>query len=220
MKPINAYGGGIVVTHSKTLADRVRSIAAGNRAEENVPVAKVINIFCETHFLSTPFSYPALYLLASRSLNARCCAVYRKVQKPAGRKSFSDFQALLGMEKLSSLDERVLVRNRKAQILREFLSHNIKVQSIIPGSLSNFYFFVTVVGSDVWKVRKFLLKKGIDAGIGSEIADDCAMLLGYPDCPNARKVFEQAVQIPLYENLTDLEVKYVAQSLSSSIRQR
>ncbi|MCX5705905.1 MAG: DegT/DnrJ/EryC1/StrS family aminotransferase [Candidatus Omnitrophica bacterium] len=220
MKPINTYGGGMVVTNSQRLADSIRLISAGFRIDENVPTAKVISTLCETGFLSTPLAYPALYMMASRGWSTYCSAIYRRVQKPAGRKTFSDFQALVGLEKLKSLDERIKARNKKAQTLRESLSDSIKIQSIIPGSLSSYYFFVAIVDSDVWKTRKFLLRRGIDAGIGSEIADDCAMLLGYHDCPNAKKVFERAIQIPLYEDISERAIKYVAKTLSTSVKEK
>ena len=215
MKPINTYGGGMVVTNLQSLADTVRSIASEFRADENVPKAKIASTFCETNFLPMLLAYPALHLLASKRWNAYCSAIYWKFQKPAGRKTFSDFQASVGLEKLKSLDVRIQIRNKKAEVLKKCLIKSIRPQSIILGTLSSYYFFVVIVDSDAWKLRKLLLRRGIDAGVGAEIADDCARLLGYNDCQNVRNVFEHAIQLPLYENLSECDIRYMTQVLTA-----
>lgn len=77
-------------------------------------------------------------------------------------------------------------------------------------------------GSDLWKVRfrpeafstrKYLLARGFDAGIGNEIADDCAVALAYNDCPQVENVFTRAIHLPLHEGVSDQQIERLAKLL-------
>ena len=59
-------------------------------------------------------------------------------------------------------------------------------------------------------MRRLLLKHGFDAGVGEEIADNCAKSLGYEDCPNADMVFSRAIHLPVHEGMTDRQVSRLA----------
>jgi hypothetical protein len=194
-----------------------RNLFPGSEAcvsEESIPVRKMINLFCEDNFLATPLAYPALFMLASRRWNTYCSGFYRRLQKAPAKNSFSGFQAHLGLEKIRTLDERVRKRNDKALVMAGELDKRIKPQEIIKGTLSSYYFFVALVPEDPWAVRKKLLMRGVDAGVFSEIADDCASLMGYRDCPNAGYVFNHAIQLPLYEFLSDDEIRFISDAVS------
>ncbi|MCK4647970.1 hypothetical protein KAT51_00460 [bacterium] len=63
------------------------------------------------------------------------------------------------------------------------------------------------------EIRGQLLMHGIDAGIGDEIADDCGVMLGYRDCPNATRVFQHAIQLPVPEAMSEYHMRRIAQVL-------
>ncbi len=67
------------------------------------------------------------------------------------------------------------------------------------------------------EIRRQLLMHGIDAGIRDEIANDCGVLLGYRDCPNATRVFQQAIQLPLHEGMSEHDIRWVAQVLKDQL---
>ncbi|HET6718494.1 MAG TPA: hypothetical protein VFH22_02525, partial [Rhodocyclaceae bacterium] len=44
-------------------------------------------------------------------------------------------------------------------------------------------------------------RRGLDLGIGSEVMDDSARLLGRNDCPGAATAYAQAVLLPCWDGM-------------------
>lgn len=215
IKPVNTYGGGMIVTNNDKIADKIRNTLGGIRVNAGIPFKKMILARLEDYFLSTPLFYPGLYLLASAYWHKKIYSFYRKLQGAANVKGgFCGFQALIGMEKLNTLEQRVSQRNIQALLLRSLLNEKIKVQRILEGANSNYYFFVFLLPGDIWRARKFLLMHGVDAGIEAEIADDCGKYLGSADCHSAAEIFRHSIQIPLHEGMSEANIRYLAETLN------
>ena len=60
------------------------------------------------------------------------------------------------------------------------------------------------------------LMRGIDAGVGAEIADNCAQLLGWTDCPGVDRVFPHAIALPIFDGITEAQIERVARALHKS----
>ena len=220
IKPINTYGGGMIATDDSKLANKIRqSIENYKKSNFNV-VKKMIVANLENIFISTIFSFPFFYLLASPKLKEKTASFYRLMHgHPSPHQGYTELQACLGIEKLKTLNERIKIRQKKAGILKSLLNKNIKPQKILTKASTNYYFFVALLpsGCDIIKTRKLLLKKGIDAGIEDEVTDDCGLILGKKDCPNAEKVFKSAIHLPLYSGLSDSQIEYIVKVLNSFI---
>lgn len=213
-KPINAYGGGMVVTNNEELFKRMRRQLASSKCRGNLPLKKVIVAAFENMFLPTALMFPVLSLLASEKWNKKISAFYRMIQKPpASNQGFSAFQTWAGLGKLGLLEERIVRRQQQANLFKSLLNNRIKPQLIETGFYPSYYFFVARLPSDAWQARKLLLRRGIDAGIGHEITDDCSGILGFTDCPNTRGVFKNALQLPLHEGLREKDFRYIAKTL-------
>lgn len=218
IKPINTYGGGVVVTNNGELARKVQERVTHYKNQTELPIKKIIMSLFENWLLSTPLSFPALHLLASGRWHKKMFAIYKAAQKPSKpRESFTDFQAFVGLEKLKTLDERNARRREQANLLKSLLSKKVLPQQIVDGASPNYYFFVALLPFSIWETRRFLLKHGIDAGIGAEIADDCGSFLKRTDCPNARAVFQHAIQLPLHEGMSEHHIQRVAKVLRKTV---
>jgi dTDP-4-amino-4,6-dideoxygalactose transaminase len=214
IKPVNTYGGGMVVTDNEKLAGKVCEASLHQRSKVYVPIKKNIIAFFENLCLPTPLFFPILYLLASPRWNKKISYLYRTLQKSlAPRQLFSDAQAFIGIEKLKTLEKRIALRQAQASLFKSLLSNKVTPQQIGDEISPNYYFFVALLPSNIWEVRKFLLMHGIDAGIGAEIADDCGSILGRTDCPNTTEVFQQAIQLPLHEGMSKYHIWYVVEVL-------
>jgi dTDP-4-amino-4,6-dideoxygalactose transaminase len=218
IKPINTYGGGMVVTNDEDLVTKIRRsiIYDGNQAR--IPLKKIFVAYFENWFLPTPLSFPFLYLLASHYWSEKAFKLYRAAQRlSASKQPFTDFQAFIGLEKLKTLEKKIAIRQSQANLLKLLLGSSIIPQKIGEGMSTNYYFFVALLPSDTntWQIRKYLLMHGIDAGIGAEIADDCGSILGRKDCPNTREVFRRGIQLPLYEGMPQCHIRYVAKILGN-----
>ncbi|MDD5356457.1 MAG: DegT/DnrJ/EryC1/StrS family aminotransferase, partial [Candidatus Omnitrophica bacterium] len=165
-------------------------------------------------------SLPVLHLLASKRWNKKIYRFYRLAQKPpCPQQSFSGLQASIGLEKLKTLDKRIVSRQTQAELFKSLLDAKVKPQHIEEGVVPNYYFFVALLPVNPRQVRRSLLKRGIDAGIGAEIADDCGNALASPDCPNAAEVFRRGLQLPLYEGLPEARIRYVAKALGEILNE-
>ena len=211
IKLINIYGGGMIVTDNEKLASKVRMEIARSGSKSKIPFKKIVSALLEKIFLSTFISFPFLYLLAIPYWHKRIYGLYRKMQRlSAPRYPFTDVQAFIGLEKLRTLKERIAYRQEQAHLFKSLLNNKLMFQQIGNEILTNYYFFVALLPGSAWKTRKFLLMRGIDAGIGAEIADNCSSILESIDCHNTKIIFRQAIQLPLHEDLTKSNLHYIA----------
>jgi perosamine synthetase len=217
MKPVNTYGGGMILTNDSNLADKIRQAIVSCKKADSVPLKKIIVALTEDVLFSTPAAWPLLYLLSSKRWNNVLAQFYRLVQKPPKPSiAFSGFQAAAGLEKIKTLQKRIKARQVLADSLRSLLDKRIKSQAVEIGAIHGYYFFVALFPQNVWKARRFLLSRGIDAGIESEVTDNCGKILGH-DCPNANEVFNRAIQLPLYEGLSKRKIHRIAKALNEAL---
>lgn len=217
-KPVNTWGGGMVVTRDPALALHVRERRRHGKADPEFLRKKIASVRAEQRMFETGAAFLPLSLLAFPGISNVVSALYRRVQHTAPQAlRYLPWQAELGLKKLASLDERIARRTTLARTYRELLRPEIQTQALLSGATSTWYFHVAVLPVPARPVRLRLLLKGIDAGIESEIADDCAAPLGYRDCPNAADLCKRAIVLPLYDEMTIEQVARVARALNRLI---
>ena len=217
-KPISAFGGGIVVSQDLELIKYI-SKECSSDVDDMRPLFKKINAAkTENMLFKTGLAFVFLYLLTLPKLKNCLVKLYRKIQKsPPMNIRFSSIQAQLGLTRLESLNSRIELRNKKAVFFQSLLKPGIGVQKIMDKCVSGYYFFTVMFPCKTRDIRKKLLFNGIDAGIEDEIADNCAQLLGYNDCPNTAIVYNQAIILPFYDEISESEIKHIAKTLNNLI---
>jgi perosamine synthetase len=218
-KPVNTFGGGMVVSRDASLIDRVHRETAGDVLDHRPLAQKIRAVRVEQLLFSSGLALPALLLLASPALKGLVSRTYRLLQHaPPSRVRYSPLQARRGVERLRTLAGRVRHRAELARRLRSLLDPRIAVQHVPDGSTSTWYFFVVVLPCAAAPVRRALLLHGVDAGIEDEIADDCAALLRDDGCPNTRAIYPRAMALPMYEELSDHALQKIARLLNRAVR--
>jgi len=214
IKPVNTYGGGMVITGDPDFAARIRRLR-GSRVNK-FPFRKIAVAAAENILLPGPVSAPFLYLLSLPSWHETVEKIYRMSQRSGLRQGgMAPLQAEIGIRKLSSLKERVGLIREKASYLVSLLSPDIQVQHMLEHAEANYYFFVVKVPDRLCEVRRYLLSRGIDAGVGSEVTDDCSAYLRERECVNAREVFSRALQLPLHYGMDRSSIRFVADALNA-----
>jgi len=215
-KSINAYGGGVVVTDDDIMARRIREkIEAFPRVFSKL-YQKIFSAYLEKILVKTSVFDMATLMFYFDFSSKIANIVYRSMQK-SGRKQyiqFTDLQALIALKKLKIVDELTRARRNKAELLASCINEKIKMQENEKDALANFY-FTTIKLKDCGCIRvfrKLLLKNGIDAGIESEIADDCSLILTDNPVPVSCNIYRCLIQLPLYESLTEEKVIRIAES--------
>lgn len=214
IKPINTYGGGMVVTDDPDLAKQIRAEITRLPPFSDISRKLRAAAFEQLMFKSGLAALP-LAILSSRHGQRLITSLYRHLQ-PAPRVpyGYSGLQAELGMQRLASLAERVAERQRLAALLTSVLPNRCRPQKIIPGGTHNHYFFVVRYDGDSAGLRRHLLWHRFDAGFGPEIADDCSTLLPGPPCPQASLLQRQALHLPLHERTGDQQLARLAEIIS------
>lgn len=214
IKPLNTYGGGMVVTDDRVLAAQIRAAAADLPPSLGV-TGKVRAALFERLMFKSGLARIPLTLLASAGGKQLITRLYRLVQPaPTRPRGYAPGQAELGRRRLLTLARRVAERQRQAALFCSLLPPTCIAQQVIPGGKANYYFFVVKVVGDGERIRKGLLWRGIDAGIGAEIADDCATLLGDQGCPEAADLYRRALHLPLHEKTSDEQLHKIAAILA------
>ena len=218
-KPVNTFGGGMVVSQDQALIEHVRRHTASDAPDLGSVMQKVKAVRTEQRLFSTGLAYPLLYLLATPGLKGLMNRLYRAVGQhaPPCDVRYSPVQAKLGLKKLPRLNERIARRKARADLMGSLLGPGIRPQRLLDGAESTWYVFVATLPCEAAPIRKKLLLKGIDAGVGEEIADNTAALLGYADCPNIARLHPRAMSLPMYDGVSEEAVAKVARALNALV---
>lgn len=217
LKPINTFGGGAVMTAREEVAKRIDR-AFFELGPPGLALARRIVLGLAEHaVLVSPAARVVAAGLAHPHTRRFIERNYRAMQDRARptQVRYSALQARIGLRLLDSLDGRVAVRRDMARKLAGLLGER---PAASVGRGENGYFFVRLTEGPATALRRDLLAAGIDAGIGSEVADYCGDLGRGAECPVAREAFEHAIQLPLHEGLTDEDLQRIAAVCAGRLR--
>lgn len=210
-KPVNTWGGGMVVTRHANLAENVRERQHGGVSDPAFLLSKIRAMQTEQRMFQTGVAFVPLMLFALPGVRGIMARAYRRMQRTTPpRLRYLPEQAQIGIGKLATLHERIAVREAAATAYRELLHPRIRPQRLLPGASSTWYFFVARLPRPARIPRIRLLLNGIDAGIEHEIADDCAAILNDAGCPNAAQLYRTAVALPMFDSITYEQIKKTA----------
>lgn len=217
-KMVNTYGGGIVAAKEADIVESVRLFNVSEPAGYVSLKRKMDAVKLEKFLFHSRLMYLPLLLLALPQFQPLMNHLYRGSQHTQKkRERYMPAQARLGIEKLRTLEERLQLRRDRAALYTSLLKPDIVPQQVIGGALPTWYFYVVMVPDDASSVRRRLLVRGVDAGAGDEIMDNCAERLGYADCPNASSVFRRALALPMFDGISERACEIAATKLNQLI---
>jgi dTDP-4-amino-4,6-dideoxygalactose transaminase len=221
LKPLNAYGGGMAVTRDPTLGARIAELAAAapppslKRVRERLWHGRVLRIATRPSIFTWTL-FPLLY--AGRRLHWSIDMYFWERIRPLEplpddyRERFSNVQAAIGLEGLSTLPDWNAERQRHAQRMSDSLRGipGVRPPSVPPDRTHVFYQYCAYVPARDALVDA-CLRRGVD--IETLHVDLCAELglFGVPRtvAPGAKETV-RTVQIPIHESLTDEQLDRVA----------
>jgi len=203
-KPVAAFGGGVCATTDDALAAAIRARLSGRRRREWPAVRKALVKFAEEMVVRSPaYGFLARLMFSGRRAG-RFDRFYRRaherVRGVAG--AFTGFQARLALRRLARVDARDRRLNRLRDELVARLPARFVVQRRDGIGTPACYNLVALYDGDVVALRAAAQRAGLDLGIGGEVMDDTARMLGFDDCPGAAHAYSRAVQIPLHDRMS------------------
>ena len=204
-KAVAAFGGGVLTTGDAALAGAIRARLAVRQRREWPPVRKMLLKMIEEAGVRSPaYGVLARLMFSGRSAGGFDRFYRRAHDRVRGASAaFSGFQARLGLRKLARAEARQQRLNVRWQALARQLPTRFALQRRDSEGDAAFYNFVARFDGDIAALRAAAQRHGLDLGIGGEVMDDTAAMLGFADCPGAAAVHAQAVLIPLYEGLSE-----------------
>jgi len=129
-----------------------------------------------------------------------------------------EIQAAILTVKLPYLHSWNIKRNNIAELYRQHLHKTIKTQKIIDNGISSYHLFVIEVDNRN-KLKDFLEKNGVGTLIHYPVPihlQECYANLGYKkgDFVTAEESAKKILSLPMYPELTENEVKYIAQLIN------
>jgi perosamine synthetase len=230
-KPLNTYGGGMVWLRDAEVAQRVGELAAA----EPWPAEKYVRHVLLTGKLQHTFIRPSVYTYsgfpifwAASWMNAKPDVVLWEKVRPLDpipavyRTRYSNVQAALGLAGLARIKEWIERTRRHASSLDAVLRGIPGVTPpIVPSDRTHVYYqYCAYVPDDAELVRS-CIRKGVD--VAPMHVDVCtkAELFGWqgPPAPGAERA-ARAVQIPIYESLSDAEIERIGRTVREALIQQ
>jgi dTDP-4-amino-4,6-dideoxygalactose transaminase len=211
-KAVPTYGGGMLAINKPEWIGRATEILADRRRVAGPALRRAFSVWLEELVIRSPFYGWLARLLFSGPLAGRFEKFYRGSHTRARRPSvaYSDFQARLGLQRLAELDARNEFLNARWNALAAALPPAFVPQKRDAAGAPSFYNFVVRSAVAPDRLRGAAIRRGVDVGVGSQVEDDCAALLGDAGCPVAARTFRQAVLLPLYQSMSEKEVAQLA----------
>ncbi|HOW26996.1 MAG TPA: aminotransferase class I/II-fold pyridoxal phosphate-dependent enzyme [Elusimicrobiota bacterium] len=218
IKHVNTFGGGMVVTNDPGLFRRISEKNAQYPVRSGRLILKILFVGLEQLLIVSPVYPWLIQLFRSGFWTGLLGRLYRSLHDSTNVSSerYTDLQARMGLRQLDELDERNRRRGASALALIKQVGPGAAFQPHDGCFKHAWYFLVTRVpsGTDAHRVRNQLLSRGVDAGIGDEITDDCASVTGdRASCPVAARVYVSAVQLPLFDEMSPAETGRIARAV-------
>ena len=227
LKPLNSYGGGMAVTGNRSVAQRVRAFAES----EPWPTAKEMrwNLFRgRVQRISTrpdTFTwtlFPVAYVASHLKIDASAW-LWEQVRPldplpDQYRRRYTNVQAAIALEGLKYLDdwtERTRAHaDRMNRALRGLPGVHVPV---VPPDRTHVYYQYCAYVPDRDATARECIRRGVD--VETLHVDVCTRLdlFGTPRPSPGADRGAQAVQLPVYESLTDDQIRRVAQVVVESL---
>ena len=207
LKPVNTFGGGMALAFGRdaagSLSYRRREAVSRLRV-----LRKIATGLIEDGLFAGPWLRIPSGLLAFEATRPLMKGLDRLLRRPGASKSiddgFSPLQALIGLEQVESLDERMKARRAIARRILVALDLEDPIYEEKAETRSNAYFVVlrAAEAENANSIRRSMWLAGIDAGVGAEVADDLGALTG-ESLPSAAQWYHRSVQVPCYESMSE-----------------
>ncbi len=217
-KPINTYGGGMLVSKDSSLIDFVGEYNQKLILTTKEITKKAKSIKLEQTLYNSRLMYPILFFRLFPFFFKSLEFIYRKIQSvPPENIRFTPLQASIGIEKLPFLTSRVEHRNEIAGLYRKFLSDRIDIPYVHPDCTPSYYMFVVILPMDSRNMCRSLLFRGIDTALREEVIDNVSVFIENSNCPNANNVYPRLLALPFYDGISEDTVKYVCNHLNKLV---
>jgi dTDP-4-amino-4,6-dideoxygalactose transaminase len=227
LKPLNTYGGGMLVTDDADVAKRALSLARSEPVPSEAEVLHRLRFGRVQRIAIRPGVFTASLfpvLLASSFFQATPDVyLWEKIRSldplpPSYRKRYSNAQAAIGIEALKHLDEWTAETVAHARALGTALDHSPVATPEMPADRTHVFYQYAIYAHKRDEVVRRCLRRGID--VESLHVDVCTRLPlfgnGHAPTPGAERA-ATAIQLPVYASLSPDAVRRIATVVGEAV---
>jgi len=227
LKPLNTYGGGMLVTNNPDVASRALALARSEPSPSEADVRERLRLGRIQRIAIRPgvFTASLFPVLWASSFFQATPDVYlwEKIRSlsplPSSyRRRYSNVQAAIGLEALKHLDEWTAGTVSHARELSAALDHSAIATPEVPCGRTHVFYQYAVYASERDDVVRHCLRHGVD--VESLHVDVCTRLPlfgnGHAPAPGAERA-ATAIQLPVYASLSPEAVHRIAAVVGEAV---
>jgi perosamine synthetase len=227
LKPLNSYGGGMAVTRQRSVAQRVRAFAENEpwptlkEARWKLFRGRVQRISTRPNTFTWTL-FPVALVASHLGIDASAWLWERvRTLEPLPddyHRRYTNVQAAIALEGLKYLDEWTERTRRHARRMDHTLGSLPAVQvPVVPPDRTHVYYQYCLHVPDRDALARDCIRRGVD--VETLHVDVCTRLdlFGPPRTCAAADRAAQAVQLPVYESLTDDQISRVARVVVAAL---
>lgn len=218
IKNLNTLGGGCVATTSEAVAHSVRSTLAELPLDPPALARKAALTLGTDLLLGSPAYGPLARAMSAEPVKAALSRAYlsaRDASIPRPTR-YHPAQASLGLGMLPQVEAMNAHSRQLGERYRQELGDLLEFQVQELGMEGSAYFMAARAPVDGRLLQQRLARRGVDAGMGAEVVDDCSHLSSFP-CPVARRVAAGLVQLPAHHRMGERQVQRVIHAVRQAL---
>ncbi len=210
-KPLQGIRGGLIFGTNTKLINSIRKQLNDLTFEKEFGFQEIFVGLIGFVLIQTFVWQIAMFIFSYKDLQNLFVKLYRSDVNKKHSIFIPQIFAFLLRINLTSLAKRLKKRRQIRSVYYSLLKNRTIFQKTQKNSLGSLYMLVARVNVDIYKLRRYLALRGIDIAIKNEIADN----LIHKGGSNVDLVIDNAIAIPMYEDLNKKDIIYIANSINN-----
>ncbi|MFA6064967.1 MAG: DegT/DnrJ/EryC1/StrS aminotransferase family protein [archaeon] len=220
-KPINAFGGGMLITNNKQIHSISKDIISKQNNSRLAIVPRFLLNYFELLMTSRYFyTFPILWW-KSKTYGKFVSDIYQKVhhKNVDKRKRFSRLQARIALEQFNAVEK---TNEKRFNLAKDYSNNLAGVKDFTLPRISkgdNSFYSLVALSKHADKLGKDLFSKGIDVGTGEIVLRNCGKM--YDPKGNYKKteaILQHLVELPMYQQLSKKDIQKICFTIKEVLK--
>ncbi len=212
-KPLQGIRGGVVFGRNTKIIKLIKTRATGNNGSSLSTLSEITKALVGYFLIQTPMWYLMMYIFGYKKWQRMFVKAYRQGEDDKIFYSLPSVYARVVRMNIPTFIKRLEKRRRIHGLYVQNLKNIVTFQKIQRGNSPSFYMILAHCKFDIFLLRRYLAKKGIDIALADEIADN---LTGSKNSQVA-KAIKDSIALPVYESMNEKDVAKVSLEIKNFV---